>query len=332
MPVTKTILVVQPAPTLAEVLADYAYCRRLKPSTAKWYHKILAATVSDWLSLPINAITPEMIKTRHVEICDTPSLANGAGRALKALFNYSMGEGFGVEYANGRNPTKILTDKRLWYRKNRSTRDKYLDTHQLRDWWSAVQEAPEPASDLLVFLLLTGFRYSEATRLTWNKVDLENRVIRLKASTATEPGDTKNGFSHHLPFGPYLFEMLLTRRFEANRNSCPYVFWNLRTYEPVVDIRYSVELVRDRCGIKVNPHDLRRTFVNLVEHPRIAPPDHLVKALLNHIDGSAISTSYRTISVERLRAIVEAVERLVLDTVGHTVFDAIDVEVICDEK
>ncbi len=58
-------------------------------------------------------------------------------------------------------------------------------------------------------------------------------------------------------------------------------------------------------GIRVTPHDLRRTFVTVAEASDIS--GYALKAMVNHAAGSDVTGRYVQISTERLRRAVQQV-------------------------
>jgi integrase len=107
----------------------------------------------------------------------------------------------------------------------------------------------------------TGMCKGEILNLTWDKVDLANRMIRLEAK------DTKDKEKRNIPICDELFNMLVSlsnRIQETNEDN--HVF--LYNGSPVKDIRVSLKRACKRAGIKYGRfveggfifHDLRHTF------------------------------------------------------------------------
>ncbi len=55
-------------PTLAEVMDRYLQERAMKFETKKSYRSLVERSKSDWLKLPVNALSKEMILTRHQQL------------------------------------------------------------------------------------------------------------------------------------------------------------------------------------------------------------------------------------------------------------------------
>jgi integrase len=66
-----------------------------------------------------------------------------------------------------------------------------------------------------------------------------------------------------------------------------------------------LELIADATGIRISPHDLRRSFASVAESADIS--FLAIKALLNHAVGNDVTSGYVQMSVERLREPVQRV-------------------------
>ena len=105
---------------------------------------------------------------------------------------------------------------------------------------------------IVITALNTGMRKSEILHLTWDRVDLKNRIILLDI--------TKNGERREIPVNNTLFQTLsgLTRHI-----NCDYVFYNPETLRPFYDIKKSFAGALKRTHIiDFHFHDLRHTFAS----------------------------------------------------------------------
>jgi len=57
-----------PMPTLAEVMDRYLQERAMKLETEKSYRSLVERSMPDWLKLPVNALSEEMIRSRHQQL------------------------------------------------------------------------------------------------------------------------------------------------------------------------------------------------------------------------------------------------------------------------
>src|SRR5439155_6152174 len=119
------------------------------------------------------------------------------------------------------------------------------------DFAALLLELPAEVRPIVEFLHATGWRLGEALGLTWDAVDREGEVIRLRAT------ETKGGEARIFPFAlaPGL-KALLAARWEA-RNG-PFVFQRAGT--PIRYFRHAWEAACKRAGLVGRlVHDLRRT-------------------------------------------------------------------------
>jgi integrase len=78
-------------------------------------------------------------------------------------------------------------------------RDRIISSEEFE---ALIKHAPDHLKGIIAMGYYTGMRRGEILKLTWDKVDLANRMIRLKA------GDTKDKQARNIPIVPELFKML----------------------------------------------------------------------------------------------------------------------------
>jgi len=119
------------------------------------------------------------------------------------------------------------------------------------------------------FLLLTGQRRNEISKLRWSEVDLTRRVIVLA------PERTKNSRPHEVPLSAQALAILER---VPRRNSSDFLFaergftnWDRDKFD-------------QRLGIALwRLHDLRRTCATQLGELGVQP--HHIEAILNHYSG-----------------------------------------------
>ena len=277
--------------TLSAVFEDYLLTRKdLKPTTVKDYRRSLNWAASDWLTKPLTDITKDMIEKRHRQLGKrSHARANNAMRVLRALFNHARNK---FEDSKGDslilvNPVDRLSQIRAWYKINR--RQTLIKPHQLKPWYEATLQLNNLTTrDYLHFLLLTGLRRSEASRLEWSEVDFKERTVTLL--------ETKNNLVHVLPFSS-LLEDLLKRRFEERES--PFVFPSNAECGYLTEPRTAVERVSTLSEVTFTLHDLRRTFITIAESLDI--PAYALKRLMNHKDPNDVTAGYIIHDINRLR-------------------------------
>jgi len=277
--------------TLKQSFEGYLKTRKnLKANTLHDYHRCIEGALGDWLDKPMTAITKDMIENRHRSLGrKSPARANNTMRVLRALFNYAM-----VQYEDREakplvavNPVSRLSKTRAWYTVKR--RQTLLTPTQLKPWYDAVfQLNHETTRDYLLFLLFTGLRRSEASRLTWEDVDFAESCFLIP--------ETKNQVPHRLPMSDFLRE-LLERRYQTAEKV--WVFPSPVKDGPLKEPRTALERIETLSGIKFQLHDLRRTFITVAEGLDI--PAFALKRLLNHKTGHDVTAGYIVPNTERLR-------------------------------
>ena len=146
----------------------------------------------------------------------------------------------------------------------------------------------ETTRDFLHFILFTGLRRSEATKLTWENVDFNERTFLIP--------DTKNKEPHRLPMSDFL-EDLLKRRFVSAEKI--WVFPSPVTNGPLKEPRTALTRIAEQSGVEFQLHDLRRTFITIAESLDI--PAFALKRLLNHKFSNDVTAGYIVPNTERLR-------------------------------
>jgi len=284
--------------TLQEVLDHFLSVRILKPNTIRTYRQMVPRCLGDWLSLPVTAITREMVEQRHMSLrkptqqgTSGEAQANTVMHILGTLLNFAS-----VNYEiDGKpillvNPVKRLSNNRRWYPHRR--RQSVIPDHKLPAWHAAVMELRhQKVKDYLMLLLLTGLRRTEGATLRWDDIDFQSKVLRVRAELA------KNGNEHRLPLSDYLYEMLHRRYLD--RGDSEYVFPGQGGKHHMVDSDHVIEGVAAKADCPFMLHDCRRTFLTLAE--RLSLPYVVLKNLANHSGRNDTTFGYIVVDVERLR-------------------------------
>jgi integrase len=324
--------------TLREALTTYrkAHEHRLRTSTDKDYEDIVTRHLGDWLDRPMAEITREMVETRHKAIAEevqnthrTKALesakayeakakkvengwpdaaadyralaenarnrkpysghatANGAMRALRLLWNFATDKNKSL----GPNPVKL---NKQWFKVRRRTR--LVKADDLPRFWDAVQKLEPLWRDYVALLLYSGLRRDEAASLRWTDIDLRAKLLRIPAT------ETKADRKLDLPLSDVLLDMFVARRALGDAT---FVFPANSESGHVEEPRFAFDLVAETCGVRVSPHDLRRTFCTVAESCDISPV--ALKALINHSLGSDVTEGYIIMMMERLRAPMQKV-------------------------
>jgi integrase len=240
-----------------------------------------------------------MVENRHRELAaatkredlarrDGTSTANGAMRTLKILYNFS------AERCADMPPNPVKRLRRQWYPEPR--RRGKVRPEQMPAFYAAVQALENHVSrDYILFLLFTGMRRTEAATLKWDDVDLPKKVIRLPDMS------TKTGQKFDLPMSDVVGDLLVARR--ALGNAGGFVFPGAGRTGHISDP--GLGHVTAACGVKVSPHDLRRTFESTAESLDLSV--YALKALINHSTPTDVTGRYIVHEIERLRQAAQRV-------------------------
>ncbi|MGA8149262.1 MAG: integrase family protein [Gallionellaceae bacterium] len=298
------------ATTLREVATDYIANRRTPKGGSltashivniEWHIK---SNFADWADKPIANINSDMCSARFQEISRrSESQANQAFRVLRALINYSMDE------ENPRpNPVRTLSRKKLW--NPNKTKSGYIPLEKIGAVWNMLQErrispallpSSQTGADIIIFIMLTGCRWSEAAELTWQNVDLGKGTWYI--------ADPKN-------HNPVLFPLsaparaLLAARPRSKGND--YIFPARINGGHIKDARPTMEEVIKLAGLHLTPHDLRRTFIAIGHELKIEL--WRLKLLTNHIaKGDVTIDSYTdTNKLEYLSGEIEQIAAYII--------------------
>jgi integrase len=255
------------AVTLREVAKVYCLERRtskggeLTARTKADSEKHINKAFADWANSPVASITRDMCSNRFSELsAKGPTQANQAFRILRALLNFAR-----EAYRPGgvpillENPVSVISGKKMW--NPNKTKNGRIPLEKVGAVWNLLQErrispavlpSGQTGADIVLFLLLTGCRWSEAAQLTWNHVNLD-------AGTWHIP-DPKNHNQVTLPLSSPLRKMLESR---PHIKGSPYVFPSrLKKENGYLDNAHpTMQQVSTVAGLHLTPHDLRRTFI-----------------------------------------------------------------------
>jgi integrase len=318
------------APTLRDALGDYlAKHPNLAESTRTGYREDVETRFARWLDKPLRDISPEDVETRfhaiRVEAAGRAdndlfvskaggAAANSALRALRAVWRFAHG---GAPDLVPAWPTARL--RKQWYAVGRRRRSvKLADLPAFIAAVNARNEAGDYAlgrdmRDLILLFLFTGFRRKEACELRWSYVDFEAGVIRLP------PAATKTKVEVDLPMSDLVRDLLVARR--ALGIESDFVFTGRRGRNriadaPVSEPKKAFEALGKTLGFRVSPHDLRRTFITVVDNTGGITP-LAARALVEHaIDVGDVHSGY--VQEVELRKAAQLVARALKRRCGIT--------------
>ena len=137
------------------------------------YSDLVNRHLGDWLNIPLQNISREMVEARHLAI---PGRATGNGtmRVLRAVFNYAADR----DATLPPNPVRL---KRQWHKVR--PRERVISSDQMPSFYKAVIGLERPIGrDYLLLTLFTGLRRREAAGLRWSEVDLAGGTLTIPAA------------------------------------------------------------------------------------------------------------------------------------------------------
>jgi integrase len=289
--------------TLREAMEDYLQHKRtkhgpLRPSSKDGIRRCVEVTFSDWADKPVIKITRDSCVKRFRELSKTaPIQTNQAFRNLRALLNWVREKNATADGAYPVLPVNPVTQAFKqgglvqWNKeKARTTR---IPKTKIGAVWRALEEHSNSdnyitttciSADMVAFLLLTSTRISEASKLTWDRVKLEEKVPTFHLEI------TKNHNPVTLPISKALHKILV-RRYANRRKGNNYVFPALRGKKGYMsDPRAMFSKISEVAGSHIHPHALRRTFEDVAQFCSIDSDKR--RQLLNHLANDVHGTNY----------------------------------------
>jgi len=282
--------------TLQEVCDKYINERRTKKGgelaalTKRDIARHVNVSFSDWKNKPITDITRDLCSTRFTSMTEVgPTQANQAFRILRSLLNFAREEyrpdGMPILIEN---PVSVVSGKKMWNPNN--TRNGKIPLSKIGVVWNmlwhkrnadTVLPSSKTGADIVLFLILTGCRWSEAAELTWDHVNLEDRTWHI--------ADPKNHNEVTFPISTALLTILTERSRSKDSN---YVFSSrVKSGDFVKNAKPTMRQVSDISGQNVTPHDMRRTFISIGQTNNIEM--WKLKLLTNHIsNGDVMLANY----------------------------------------
>jgi integrase len=305
--------------TLAEMFEAYLLSKALKPSTIKGYRSSFKNVLSPLVNTPVTEIDyNKVLKVHKAYAKRSQAEADRAMRLLKAIINMAMDD---IRDLDGRpvileNPVRKLGKNRHMKKLDRKVSK--LEDDQIKpflDTMEAMSSDSRPffqvGADLSLMLFYHGTRFSEMARMKWQQVDFRNKRFYLD--------ETKNGRRLWLPMNSES-ETVLKRRKKLSTGS-EYVFTSVTDNgKAISDIKKPLRELLESTGIKITPHDFRRTFLGM--GARLGFNDSILKQLANHATGSDVTTGYLIQSADELKEPSQRVANRFLELAGKAVNDS----------
>ena len=261
--------------TYGEARREYVE-KYAKPNTRSW--KDTERALGQFITLD-NRPLADIKRGEVVRILDaiiakgTPTSANRAVAAIKALFNWAIDREL-----TDRNPIAGLKPPA-----KEVSRDRFLSDDEITAFWRACEELHPIFAGYYRVLLLTGQRREETACMTWASIDFERRTWTIPGAQA------KNGLAHEVPLSSSVIEILNG----LPRFLCSDLVFTTTGVTPISGFSKVLTQMQVSMGVSDwRNHDLRRTAATGMSRLRV--PQQVVEKVLNHKTGviSGIAAVY----------------------------------------
>lgn len=274
-----------PALSVGEVCAEFLRDQegKLKPKTAYEYRRIVSREIVPVLGARVAEELDSLAVSRwHSTLGENaPGLANNALRLLRSIYRWAHARGLVSETVQPSRRVKPFPERKV---------ERFLSSEEIGRLVVALRRSeeagvrPDPVRHRLElkragrlhdasgsnetstpyarpinpfavaairFLLLTGWRKSEALSLRWDAIDWQRGQVDL--------ADSKTGRSIRQLGAPALQLLSSLTRFSGS----PWVFPGLDPAQHLVDLKHVWQAIRHEAGLAdVRLHDLRHTFAS----------------------------------------------------------------------
>ena len=239
--------------------------------------------------MPLNKFNSNLIEKLQTECMAKnykPAYTNKIVTILKHMFTKALD----WEMINEETLKKVRKVKLL---KGEIKRLRYLSEEEAERLVFNCEPYLKP---IVITALNTGMRRGEIFGLTWDRVDLMNRLILLDR--------TKNGERREIPINDTLYKVLSTM---VRNIKTDYVFYNTTTLKPFDNVKRSFSsALRKSHILDFHFHDLRHTFASRLV---MAGVDLMtVKELLGHKDIK-MTLRYSHLSQAHVRQAISVLDK-----------------------
>ena len=260
-----------------DYLNDYRINQRKSLKKAEQYVKYLKKSFEGFRVVNINTARIKDHINRRIEEGLANATVNRELSALKRMFSL----------ATECTPKKVRDIPHIPMLKESNVRKGFFEYDQ----FMTIREAlPEYLRPIVTLAYHTGWRKGEVLNLTWDKVDVRERTIRL------DPGETKNEEARNTYMNDELFKEM-QRVFIKRRFGCPYVFHHAG--QPIRKFEKAWNAACKKTGLKGKLfHDFRRTAArNMI---RSGIPERVAMTITGHKTRSVFDR-YNIVSDQDLK-------------------------------
>lgn len=233
----------------------------------------------------LNEVTRLELQSFHGSLRNeglAPATANHHIKLAKRMFNLAIS--WDLATANPATNIRLYAEDNLV--------ENLLDEEQLNRLITVLNTAkPRAVCLLLLFLLSTGSRFSEAAKSTWSQIDLKNRVWRIPAT---------NSKSKKVRAVPLNDSAMAVINELDTKDEFEYLFINVKTKMPYTTIARSWANLKKVAGIPAffRVHDCRHTFASLLVNSGVSL--YVTQQLLGH-STPVVTQRYAHLNVSSLQ-------------------------------
>ena len=279
-------------PTLAEAFEEYLEANPdRKEQTARFYRALMRNCLDDWLARPLSTIARRDVEARFLLVSRRRgrTVGNHAISLLRSVYRRPC-----VDFDHLRNPVdQWLAGGGRYHRIVR--RRISAPSEVLPRWRRGIEaEVIVPATrDIFWCGFYTGLRVSEVFGLSWARVSLSRRLLRID--------ETKTGKPLLLPVTRQLAEVLERRRADrpdgnprddARARASGWVFPSPTSASGhAEELQHLYPRISRAAGTKFWFHGLRNAFITVAERELMLPRS-LTKRLVNHARRTDVTEDY----------------------------------------
>ncbi len=211
-----------------------------------------------------------------------PATANHHIKLAKRMFNLAIS--WDLAAVNPASKIRLYTEDNLV--------ENLLDEEQLNRLITVLNTAkPKAVCLLLLFLLSTGSRFSEAAKSTWSQIDLKNKVWRIPAT------NSKSKKVRAVPLNDSAMSVIAQL---DSSNELEHLFVNPRTKLPYTTIARSWVEIKKKSLINqpLRIHDLRHNFASMLVNSGVSL--YVTQQLLGH-STPVVTQRYAHLNVSSLQ-------------------------------
>lgn len=298
------------ATTFGEVFDAWLYEARDRKKTWKADKRRFDKHLACFSNIPPAEITREQIKSIHAKIRADVTKgqkdkektsrsglyeANRTLALLRTVLAWVIRE-YDWPFQNPAAGIKMFKEEK---------RDRWLEPHEMQNFFWAVREEPNPhIRDFVIVALLTGARRSNVLSMAWKDLDLDNGRWRIPETKAGEP--------QVIPLHPQLVELLKERKKFVESPFFVFPSGPQGTKGHMVEPKAGWRRILERAGIhNLRIHDLRRTLGSWLATQGESLP--LIGKALGH-KSTGSTAVYSRLALDPVRAaMTKAVDRML----GH---------------